>query len=90
MGSPCGAGAPDGLRAGLFHQRHGAGRCTFVAPFSYATLVFAALYDFLGFGVVPDAVSLLGAVIILAGAAVLAWREGRMRPPAGRAATAGK
>ncbi len=63
---------------------------SFVAPFSYATLVFAALYDFLGFGVVPDAVSFLGAVIILAGAAVLAWREGRMRPPAGRAATAGR
>ncbi|MBY6066842.1 DMT family transporter [Leisingera aquaemixtae] len=63
---------------------------SFVAPFSYATLVFAALYDFLGFGVVPDAISLLGACIILAGAAVLAWREGRVRPPAGRAATAGK
>ncbi|NVK13928.1 MAG: DMT family transporter [Rhodobacteraceae bacterium] len=63
---------------------------SFVAPFSYATLVFAALYDFFGFGVVPDAISFLGACIILAGAAVLAWREGRVRPPAGRAATAGK
>ncbi|MCB4455329.1 DMT family transporter [Leisingera sp. McT4-56] len=63
---------------------------SFVAPFSYATLVFAALYDFLGFGVVPDAISFLGACIILAGAAVLAWREGRVRPPAGRTATAGR
>ncbi|KIC15095.1 DMT family transporter [Leisingera sp. ANG-DT] len=63
---------------------------SFVAPFSYATLVFAALYDFLGFGVVPDAISFLGACIILAGAAVLAWREGRVRPTAGRAATAGR
>ncbi|MBY6057356.1 DMT family transporter [Leisingera daeponensis] len=63
---------------------------SFVAPFSYATLVFAALYDFLGFGAVPDAVSFLGACIILAGAAILAWREGRVRPPAGRAAAAGK
>ncbi|UWQ54896.1 DMT family transporter [Leisingera caerulea] len=62
---------------------------SFVAPFSYATLVFAALYDFLGFGAVPDAVSVLGAVIILTGAAVLAWREGRVRPPAGRAAAGG-
>ncbi|UWQ84552.1 DMT family transporter [Leisingera caerulea] len=62
---------------------------SFVAPFSYATLVFAALYDFLGFGAVPDAVSVLGAVIILTGAAVLAWREGRARPPAGRAAAGG-
>ena len=53
---------------------------SFVAPFSYATLVFAAVYDFVGFGVVPDGVSLIGACIILTGAAVLAWREGRQRP----------
>lgn len=53
---------------------------SFVAPFSYATLIFAALYDFLGFGVAPDAVTLLGAAIILTGAVVLAWREGRRRP----------
>ena len=53
---------------------------SFVAPFSYATLIFAAAYDFLGFGVTPDAVTVLGAVIILTGAAVLAWREGRQRP----------
>jgi drug/metabolite transporter (DMT)-like permease len=50
---------------------------SFVAPFSYATLIFAALYDFLAFGATPDAVSLLGACIILTGAAILAWREGR-------------
>lgn len=51
---------------------------SFVAPFSYATLVFAALYDFAGFGVVPDGISVLGAGIILGGAALLAWREGRL------------
>ena len=52
---------------------------SFVAPFSYATLIFAALYDFLAFDVFPDAISLLGAVVILTGAAVLAWREGLRR-----------
>lgn len=52
---------------------------SFVMPFSYATLVFAALYDFLGFGAAPDTVTLLGAAIILSGAAILAWREGRRR-----------
>lgn len=52
---------------------------SFVAPFSYATLIFAALYDFLSFHVVPDRISILGACIILTGAAVLAWREGRQR-----------
>jgi drug/metabolite transporter (DMT)-like permease len=53
------------------------GDASFVAPFSYATLIFAALYDFMGFNVVPDSITLLGAGIILAGAAILAWREGR-------------
>ncbi|GGH22870.1 EamA domain-containing membrane protein RarD [Cribrihabitans marinus] len=50
---------------------------SFVAPFSYATLIFATLYDFGAFGVVPDAISLTGAGIILAGALLLAWREAR-------------
>ena len=52
---------------------------SFVAPFFYAALVFAALYDGVVFGVIPDAVSILGAGIILMGAGLLAWREGRLR-----------
>lgn len=48
---------------------------SYVAPFSYATLIFAALYDFGVFRVVPDAVSRSGAAVILAGALLLAWRE---------------
>lgn len=66
---------------------------SFVSPFWYATLIFATLYDFLLFGVRPDAVSILGAGIIVAGAGLLAWREARRRPldapvpaPAGREA----
>lgn len=55
---------------------------SFVAPFSYATLVFAAAYDFAGFGTAPDAVTVLGAGVILAGAGLLAWREGRLRASA--------
>ncbi len=48
---------------------------SFVAPFFYAALVFAALYDLLAFGVWPDGVSVAGALVILAGAGLLAWRE---------------
>ncbi|KUP94482.1 DMT family transporter [Tritonibacter horizontis] len=48
---------------------------SFVAPFAYGTLVFAALYDALIFAILPDAITLLGAGIILSGAALLAWRE---------------
>ncbi len=52
---------------------------SFVTPFAYVTLIFATLYDLLIFDVVPDAVSMLGAAIILTGATLLAWRENRMR-----------
>ena len=52
---------------------------SFVGPFFYATLVFAALYDFAIFNVRPDAISLSGTVIILCGAGLLMWREGRRR-----------
>ncbi|MEJ1993364.1 MAG: DMT family transporter [Maritimibacter sp.] len=52
---------------------------SFVMPFSYATLIFAALYDFAVFDVLPDALSFIGAGIILTGGLVLAWREGRQK-----------
>lgn len=63
---------------------------SYTLPFSYGTLVFAALYDAWIFGVIPDRVSVLGACVIVAGAALLAWREGRARgrlqgAPGGRA-----
>ena len=48
---------------------------SYVAPFSYMTLVFATLYDFAIFSQIPDQLSLIGALIILSGAFLLAWRE---------------
>ncbi len=48
---------------------------SFVTKFSYLTLIFAALYDWAIFKAVPDWVSVLGAAIIVSGAALLAWRE---------------
>lgn len=57
---------------------------SFVAPFSYASLIFASLYDFWFFDVVPDGVSILGAIIIISGAIWLALREARLKKPAPR------
>lgn len=51
------------------------GEASFVSPFFYASLVFAAIYDLLIFDVVPDFISIVGAATILSGAALLAWRE---------------
>ena len=55
------------------------GDASFVAPFSYATLIFAALYDAAVFGTRPDAISYVGATIILTGALILALREAKLR-----------
>ncbi|MCO4825780.1 DMT family transporter [Amylibacter sp.] len=62
----------------LFIQAMRSAEASYVAPFSYATLVFATLYDFWVFGAKPDAISILGAATILSGAALLAWREARL------------
>ncbi len=48
---------------------------SFVAPISYATLIFAAFYDFAIFSVIPDRISIIGSSIILTGALILVWRE---------------
>lgn len=63
---------------GCFVNALARAEASLVVPFSYATLIFAALYDRVVFGVVPDTVSMLGAGVIVAGAALLGWREGRL------------
>ncbi|MGX9353272.1 DMT family transporter [Shimia sp. W99] len=52
---------------------------SFVSPFFYMTLAFAALYDALIFNVHPDRVSWIGAGLVLTAAAILIWREARPR-----------
>lgn len=60
---------------------------SFVSPFVYLTLIFAGLYDAVIFGVLPDAIGWTGAALIISGAALLAWREGRLRAQRGRPVT---
>lgn len=48
---------------------------SYVVPFSYATLIFAAGIDFAVFAVRLNTLSILGAATILGGAALLTWRE---------------
>ncbi len=52
---------------------------SFVTPFLYLTLVWAAVFDILVFGIRPDGASLLGAAIIIGGGMLMAWRESRIR-----------
>lgn len=52
---------------------------SYIIPFFYATLVFAAAYDFGVFDVVPEPLSILGALIIIMGAVFLAFRERQLK-----------
>jgi drug/metabolite transporter (DMT)-like permease len=63
----------------LFIQAMRAADASYVVPFFYTTLIFAAVYDVALFGDWPDLWSQLGIAIILAGAGLLAWRERRLR-----------
>ncbi|MEM6441669.1 MAG: EamA/RhaT family transporter, partial [Pseudomonadota bacterium] len=58
---------------------------SYIGPFFYATLVFAALYDLALFGDAPYFWGAVGAGVILLGAVAMAAAEGRRRaavPPA--------
>ena len=52
---------------------------SYVAPFLYMTLVWAAAFDALVFGVLPDLISLAGAGIVVSGGLLMAWREAVLR-----------
>jgi drug/metabolite transporter (DMT)-like permease len=52
---------------------------SYVIPFFYSTLVFAAAYDFAVFSEAPGLATWLGGGLIVAGAILLAWREGVRR-----------
>lgn len=59
----------------LFIQSMRSGDASYALPFSYSTLLFATMYDFWIFNVVPSWISVLGGLIILSGAFLLGWRE---------------
>ena len=61
----------------LFLYAMRAGEASLIAPFIYATVVFVVLLDLIVLGVVPDAVSLAGAGIILSCGVYIGYREHR-------------
>ena len=48
---------------------------SFVLPFAYSTLIFASIYDYSVFSVIPDLVSFLGAAVIILGVMILTAQE---------------
>jgi drug/metabolite transporter (DMT)-like permease len=55
------------------------GDVSFVTPFRYARLLFALIVGVLIFGESPDALTLIGAAIIVASSIYTVWRERRLR-----------
>lgn len=64
----------------LFIQAMRLGAASQVIPAFYSTLVFATLYDLAIFGVIPGAVALAGAAMILAGVLILVRQTARQAP----------
>ncbi len=59
----------------LFIQALRRGEASFVMPFFYLTLIFAAAYDYALFAEMPVLASWVGAALIVASAITIAWRE---------------
>ena len=76
-------GATMALAQCLFIQAVKGVEASFVIPFFYSTLVFAALYDFALFGDMTDGWGAIGAVIIVAGSLLLALRDRNVDAAAG-------
>ncbi len=70
-------GALMACAQGCYVQAMARAEASFIAPFSYSALVFVVIYDAIVFGARPDTTSFAGAGIIITGALILAWREGR-------------
>ena len=63
---------------GLFTSALKQGDASFILPFSYATLLFAAFYDAILFDVLPTILSVVGGAVIVLSGIILAWREARI------------
>jgi S-adenosylmethionine uptake transporter len=55
------------------------GELTFAAPFRYAALLFALVAGWLVFGEWPDALTFVGAAIVVATGLFTLWRERQIR-----------
>ena len=70
-----GAIATTGHLLLTYSYRHGS--VVTLAPFSYSQIVFASLVSFLFFGHIPDDLTMLGMLIIIASGAGLMWSQRR-------------
>lgn len=59
---------------------YAAGEATAVTPFDYSRLIYAGIFGFLFFSEIPDAWTIVGALIIVASSIYIARREAKVKP----------
>ena len=77
-----GVGSAMAMAQFFFVNAMARAEASYIAPFAFTTLIFAAAYDAALFGAWPDVVSGVGALTILSGAGLLAWRESHLKSAA--------
>ena len=69
------AGLVGGVAQILITSAYRFGGASMLAPFDYASMIFATLIGYVAFGEVPTGPILLGASLVIAGGALIIWRE---------------
>ena len=63
----------------LFSRAHIHAEANVLSPFGYSFILYVSLGGFLLFGHVPDAMTFLGAAVIIASGLIIWWRETYVR-----------
>ncbi|WP_415922712.1 DMT family transporter [Tateyamaria sp. SN6-1] len=75
LGLLIGAGLIGGIAQILVTSSYRFGAASMLAPFDYASLIFAALIGYVIFSEVPTLTMVLGAALVVAGGVLIIWRE---------------
>lgn len=69
------AGLIGGVAQILVTASYRFGGASMLAPFDYASMIFATIIGYVAFGEVPTGPILLGALLVIAGGILIIWRE---------------
>jgi len=69
------AGVMGGIAQILVTSSYRFGPASMLAPYDYASMIFAILIGYVWFGELPTLVMLIGAVLVVAGNILVIWRE---------------
>ncbi|THH34764.1 DMT family transporter [Aliishimia ponticola] len=80
-----GAGVIGGVAQILVTSSYRFGAASMLAPFDYASMLFAIVIGWVVFAELPTAAMLLGGCLVIAGGALIIWRERQLGLKGGRA-----